>query len=117
MKKIPHKKMIIKDLTIFARLGLTKEEQSSEQEIRWTIEYHLKSSTEKDFICYESLSQKLTAYSKNNSFSLMESMVIFCFQKLKQDFPQIESLRLCLHKVNPPIQNVKGGVIYEYGDF
>lgn len=112
------KKMVIKDLSVLVCLGMTKKEQSSPQEIQWTVEYSLniENTSCSDFVCYQLLSQKLENYSKSQKFSSMESMTEFCFKKIKTEFPQIQFLCLRLHKTAPPIPYLKGGVFYEYSD-
>ena len=107
-----HSKIIIKDLEIWVHLGTTSQEQSSAQKIKWGAEY-----ISKKFLCYQSFCQKLTEHSQSQKFSLLEEMTSFCFKKIREDFPEIQSLRLYLHKVSPPVPHLKGGVIYEYGDF
>lgn len=116
LNKMKHSKMIIKNLEIKVHLGVTPKEQSSLQKINWTAEYTLKKSSKK-FLCYQSFCQKLTDHSKSQKFSLMEEMTSFCFKKMKKDFPQIQFLRLQLHKISPPVKNLKGGVVYQFGDF
>ena len=111
-------KIIIKDLTISVNLGMTLEEQKSLQEIRWTIQFT--STINEDcqpVVCYQEVSDKIKSYSQGDKFSSMEELVLFCYDKIKKDFPKIKSLSLSLHKTSPPLKDLSGGVFFEYGDF
>ena len=114
-----HQKLIIKDLETMAHLGLSQKEQNKLQKIRWTIEFtcspsHSKKTVPK--VCYDQITQTVMKFSKSQKFFLIESMAQDCFKLLKKTFPQIVDLKLTLHKVRPPISQLKGGVIYEYGE-
>ena len=110
-------KIIIKDLSIPVRLGMTAEEQKNLQEIRWTIHFKtLLPSDHKPAVCYQEVSDKIKFYSQREKFSSMEELVLLCYNKLKNDFPKIKTLFLSLHKVSPPLKGLSGGVFLEYGD-
>lgn len=111
--------LIIDNISVFARLGVTAKERKDKQEIRWTVFCSVKKIGKKstNYICYEQIAKKIIEYSTNRNFSLIESMADYCFHQLKEDFPQIKSLRLRLHKIKPPVKHIKGGVFYECGDF
>ena len=108
-------KITIKDLSIPVHLGMTFEEKKKPQEIRWTIQFSALASTEPS-ICYQEVSDKIQLYSQSQNFSSMEELVIYCYRRLKTDFPKIISLSLKLHKVSPPLEGLSGGVFLEYGD-
>ena len=112
-----HTALIINDLCVRVFLGVTARERRKKQEVRWTIHCALKPSSQKKYLCYEQVAKKVILYSTSRPFHLMESMADYCFKQLKRDFPQIKKLKLHLHKVNPPVSKIKGGVFYELGDF
>ena len=115
-ERVKHK-ITIKDLSVPVYLGMTLEEQERLQEVRWTIQFNaVVGADHKPLICYQEVSDKIKSYSQSNKFSSMEELVLFCYNKLKQDFPNIKSLCLNLHKVSPPLKGLSGGVFFEYGD-
>lgn len=110
-------KIIIKDLSVPVNLGMTAKEQKHLQEIRWTIQFSsVMDSGYKPLVCYQKISDKITYYSQQRKFSSMEELVLFCYHRIKEDFPKIKSLSLVLHKVSPPLKGLSGGVFFEYGD-
>ncbi|MDE0151537.1 MAG: dihydroneopterin aldolase [Bdellovibrionales bacterium] len=110
-------KIIIKDLTIPVHLGMTIEEQKHLQEVRWTIQFTaVIGEDRKPLVCYKEVSDRIKSYSQSDKFSSMEELVLFCYDKIKKDFPKIKSLSLNLHKVSPPLKDLSGGVFFEYGD-
>ncbi len=111
-------KIIIKDLSIPVYLGMTVEERKRLQEIRWTVQFRaLMDIDHKPLVCYQEVTDKIKSYSKSDKFSSMEELVLFCYHRLKKDFPKIKSLSLSLHKVSPPLKGLSGGVFFEYGDY
>lgn len=110
-------KIVIKDLSIPVHLGMTAEEKEELQEIRWTIQFKTSLPADhKPEVCYQEVSDKIKFYSQKEKFSSMEELVLFCYNKLKKDFPKIKTLFLSLHKVSPPLKGLLGGVFLEYGD-
>ena len=112
-------KIILKDLSVRVHLGVSPKEQQKLQEVRWTIQFTFSTSHQSklSYICYNAVSQKVIQLSQKKTYKLVEDMVQDCHKMLKKEFPQIQSLHIHLHKVKPPIQHLKGGVIFEYGDF
>ena len=114
-----YQKLTIKDLEVKVHLGLSHKEQKRVQKVRWTIQLTYTSTSQKSTspnVCYEAISKTILKFSKSQKFLLVEFMVKNCFDLLKKEFPQVKYLKLILHKVHPPVKNLKGGVIYEYGD-
>ena len=117
-------KLIIDCLLAKARLGVSQKERQKPQTIYWSIECRVNPPSSKlskktsNYLCYKSLAEKLTQYSKAKEFSLMEEMVFYCFEKLKKSFPEIKALRLRLRKTSPPaVKNLQSGVSFEQSDF
>lgn len=118
-----HQKIIIDQISVQAHVGITEQERNLLQEMRWRVEIVLDSSIDfsKDlnsskYVCYDKLVQMILEFSKSKKFKLIESMASECFHLLKKEFDSIQSLKLALQKVNPPISNIKGGVIFECTD-
>ena len=117
---LKNQKLVIQNLSIMMHLGHSEEERNRLQEVLWTLSILPKNFVEKDsssFICYALVSKKMEEYCLSQAFSLLESVALFCFKQLKQDFPQIMALHLKVEKAKPPIKNLKGGVFFECGDF
>ena len=125
-----HSKLIIKDISVLVHLGVTSKERKKTQKVKWTVHCLIKNNSHfnpasnlkkykkpSKYICYELITKRIIEHSKSQIFFLVESMVSYCFYQLKKDFPQIKALRLCLHKVRPPVKSIESGVFYEYGDF
>ncbi len=120
----------IKDISVMVHLGVSVEERKKQQEILWTVRYTLSSLPSfwlylqnkitqqnlKSYVCYEALTLKIIEYSQQQEFFLIEELTLFCYEKLKKDFPQMKKLYLKLKKISPPLVHVRGGVQFEYGD-
>ena len=120
----------IQDISVMVHLGVGSEERKNKQEVLWNVHYtlsslqsvwtHLQSKNSqknlKPSVCYKDVTQKIIECSQQKEFSLIEELALFCYERLKKDFPQIKKLSIKLKKVSPPLPHVRGGVQFEYGD-
>ena len=107
----------IKNICIKARLGVSQKERACLQKISWTVRWKVLTLEKSNFVCYKKVSEKVRQLSKSKEFFFIEEMGVFCFKELKKSFPKIKKLSLSLHKLNPPVSEIKGGVVFDYGDF
>ena len=112
----------IHNLSLPAYIGHSSQERATPQEISLSIkmEFPLTPSAEitdslEDTLCYEEVCKRLREFIKSKQFQLIEKMAKECFDFLKNRYPSMR-IQLTLHKKNPPIEGLKGGVKYTCGD-
>ena len=113
----------IKSLTLPVRLGRSLKERESPQEVVFHITIGWPSPlTEeqtdhlKDSACYFTICERVRKLSTQQSFSLIERLAGAVWEDLKAFLPKETSLKVCVHKVKPPVPFLKGGVSYTKGD-
>ncbi len=129
-KKIPEYKpevssLQICDLSLQVHLGCTAQERAKKQEIRISVEFRFDeppigalTDSLQDTVCYAKASEILRDHCEKNEFQLIERIGTECFSLLKE-FVQGKAIKVSLHihKVNPPVENLKQGTHFRCGDF
>jgi len=112
------------DLQLQVHLGCSQEERAAPQEVRVSLDLGFTESppaesTDKleQTICYAQLSEALKELVKCEEFCLVEKMARRFYETLKVNLPNSTFLRVRAHKAHPPVESLKGGVIYTCGDF
>lgn len=110
----------IRDLSLQVHLGCTLAEQEQLQEVRVSVDIRFpeppvscRTDRLEDTICYAKISEALRAYSRTGAFWTVEKLAQGCFEILKEEARSAEALRVCVHKVKPPIDTLLGGVFFE----
>jgi dihydroneopterin aldolase len=114
----------INDLTLSVHLGCTPEERAKKQEVRISFQIklgHLPGACLSDrlseTVCYETLIESVKrAVASFHELHTIEKLAQCCFQDLKEQLPEASRLFLSIHKANPPIDFLKGGVCFELSD-
>jgi dihydroneopterin aldolase len=114
----------IEDYSVKVRLGCQAEERAVPQEVRLTLEYRfltapaaLHSDRLEDTICYGEVCSSLRKHCESKEFHLIERLAGECFEIAKGFARGRAELALRVHKVSPPVENLRGGSVYELGDF
>lgn len=112
----------VRELSMQVHLGCTERERSLAQEILVSFVLDFAESPPgeatdrlEDTVCYDRLCQKLVAHTENRQFQLIEKMAADFLAILRQSCPSL-LIQLKVHKVRPPIDGLKGGVVYVCGD-
>ncbi len=117
-----HSILEIKSLALPVYIGWTEKERRKVQ----TIEFHVKigfalapecESTDhlENSVCYVKVCKRIKSLVAEKTFSLIEKLASDVFKDLKTLFPHT-LIQICVHKLQPPISAVKGGVSYTCGD-
>jgi dihydroneopterin aldolase len=114
----------ISDLTLSVHLGCTPEEQSKKQEVRISFQIKLGqlpgaclSDSLSETVCYATLIESIKrAVDSHYKLNTVERLAQISFQNLKEQLPKDSRLFLSIHKANPPIDFLKGGVHFELFD-
>lgn len=115
-------RLYIKQLSLFVYLGRSSVERRTLQEIRFSIEMEFPETPKaettdsfKDTLCYKEVCETLRNFVKGRQFHLIEKLAGESLFVLRKKHPSIR-FRLTLHKINPPVKGLKGGVSYTCGD-
>lgn len=114
----------ISDLMLSVHLGCTPVERSKKQEVRISFQIKLSqlpgaclSDMLSQTVCYETLIESIKrAVDSHRELNTVERLAQICFQNLKEQLPKDSRLHLSIHKANPPIDFLKGGVYFELSD-
>jgi dihydroneopterin aldolase len=115
----------VRDLSLQVQLGCTANERATRQEVRISIDFRFANppagamtDSLEDTICYAQVSSLLQEHCESREFNLIERIGLECFGLLKQ-FVNSNSVQIALrvHKVNPPVPNLRQGTHFVCGDF
>lgn len=114
----------IKDLSLLVKLGVTPIERKQLQEIRVSVEIRfgsppagIQSDTLVQTLCYSAVSEKIRNYCTSHEFHLIEKLSGDIYQMVR-GFLQPEDLAFIqVHKVAPPVEGLRGGAVFGFGDF
>ena len=113
----------IKTLTLPVYIGRTDTERQKAQDVAFNITLGFTQTladeqTDKleHSICYFEICEQIKLLTSQNTFSLIEKLAFDTLTVLKKQLPNGVCVRVCVHKVNPPVPHLKGGVSYTCGD-
>lgn len=113
----------VQDFSILCSLGCTAEERATLQEVRASIEIRFsqtpkacESDSLEDTVCYAALCTKIKEVVDSKSFHTVEHLAQEIYKSLTKIISENNLWRLKIHKVNPPIAGLRGGVFFEIGD-
>lgn len=124
---LKHHSLLIQDLILQIRLGCLPEERSVPQEVRVSLEFRfptppkgIQSDELTDTLCYAEICAGLRNACEGREFKLIEKLAQVFFeattQLVKKFDPGIQTA-ITVHKVAPPVPNLRGGTVYRLGDF
>jgi dihydroneopterin aldolase len=107
----------------WVNLGTTPAERSQPQEVEFEVRVRFAeeppaTSTDRveDTICYGSLCTTLETTARAKPYHLIESLGRAVFDALKPCLAPGDRLEVTVHKLRPPIENLRGGARFIYGD-
>ncbi len=113
-------RLSIHDLSLWCLLGCYAEERAQKQEVRVSLDLELveaplacQSDRLEDTFCYASLCDSMKAVVEGRAFQTIEYLSQQIVLKLVEKIPKRVRWRFKLHKLNPPIDGLKGGVSFE----
>jgi FolB domain-containing protein len=121
---IPFNSLRLQELSLQVCLGCTAEERAVRQEVRLTVEFRFhraprgtQSDSLDETICYAELSEALKSHLEHHEYNLIERMAYEAFGIAKDISRGKAQIGLSVHKVSPPVENLKGGAWFSCGDF
>lgn len=114
----------LEDLRLAVHLGCTPEERAVVQEVRIAVElrflvapFGTESDELSDTVCYAEISDKITRHCESREFKLIERMGFECYHLVRELTDREVGVAVTVHKVKPPVNNLRGGAHYRCGDF
>lgn len=115
-------RLSLNDLSLFVHLGCSTKERFALQEVTLSVEMEFlkpppgeKTDRLEDTLCYGEICNTLKNFVKIRHFQLIEKMARECLSLLRKKYPST-LIRLTLHKKNPPVEGLSGGVKYTCGE-
>jgi 7,8-dihydroneopterin aldolase/epimerase/oxygenase len=112
-------RLTLADLRLSVRLGCEPEERLRPQPVDITIEAEFlrvpracESDELEETVCYDKISRALQSYCENKEFRLIEKLGLELFRIAKEIAGPEISLTLHAKKVQPPVENLRGGAIF-----
>ena len=114
----------IKSLILPVHIGRTEEERQEAQDIAFHITVGFtqalndeRTDTLEHSVCYFKVCEYIKSLTSQNKFSLIEKLGFDTLTALKTLLPSSVRVRVCIHKIHPPVSHLEGGVSYTCGDF
>ena len=124
LKTTPKHRLTMDEFTLQAFIGCHEQEREHAQEVRLkviindpSLDQAAASDQLNDTFCYAKVLEDLREHCLSRHFNLIEHMAASCYHFLKQQIGPRSEIHVRLHKVEPPVAGLVGGVIFEYGDF
>lgn len=112
------------NLSLQVHLGCLEDERSIPQEVRITLDCRFQeappgfqSDELSGTLCYAEISEKITGMIESRPYHLIEKMAADIYEIAKSWAHDRAQIALCVHKVKPPVRNLRGGSRYFCGDF
>lgn len=109
----------IRRLHTWVRLGCSAEERSVPQEVEVDLEISfpavpdgVRTDRLEDTICYGDVCADITEASRAGEFALIEKLAGDVMKRIRDRVGRGYGLKLSIHKLRPPIDNLRGGVVF-----
>lgn len=114
----------IKDLSILVKLGVTPTERKQLQEIRVSVEVRfgsppvgVQSDSLTQTLCYSEVADRIRNYCAGREFQLIEKLGGDIYQLVRGLLEPEDLAFIQVHKVAPPVEGLRGGAVFGFGDF
>lgn len=104
-------------------LGCETWEREHSQSVDFKIKIGFKESLAaetsddlKDAICYAEISSLVVQTATKTEYKLIEKLARDVYEVIKKEIPKTSSLQVQVHKIKPPVDILKSGVLYSLGD-
>jgi dihydroneopterin aldolase len=119
-KNSPLSSLFVNDFTFLCLLGCYPEEQTQKQEVSVSLKMEFSEIPQacmtdnlEDTLCYENICNEIKAVGDKKLYKTVEHLSFEIFLTLKKIIPNEYRWSIKLRKVNPPIEGLKNGVIFE----
>lgn len=110
------------DFEVPVHLGCTIHERHHRQNVNISVEIFFSKNPQGEFsdqlqetVCYAEACEIIKKTAQSQEYQLVEKLAKACLLSLKESWPE-SSIKLTLHKTNPPIEGLRSGVKYICGD-
>ena len=114
----------IRDLVLPVHLGCEAEEREVPQEVAFSVAVRMPGRPQacvtddlNDSICYAEISEVILKQVVGREFKLIEYLAQEVFQAIKAMRTSDFLMRLEIHKLHPPVANLRGGSFFSIGEF
>ena len=110
-------KFSVEKLQAFVHLGHGEKERQNKQEISisFAVEFApppaaTVSDQLEDTVCYDTLCKEILNFLEPRTYHMVEKLSHDVYQLLQKHLPENSELKLKVHKLNPMVKNLQGGV-------
>lgn len=114
----------IRALVLKVRLGWEAVERKVPQDVSFSVSLRFDRMPEgcrtdelSDSLCYGDVSELIARNIESREFKLIEHLAFVLFEEIKKLAGASVRVRLEVHKLHPPVENLRGGSVYTIGDF
>jgi len=118
-----HSVLELQNFTLPIHLGCEEWERENTQPVDFKITFGFASPLKaeisdqlEDSVCYAKVCDSISNLTKNTHFKLIEKLAKDVHLNLMECFPQHDALKVSVHKLKPPVDLLKNGVVYSCGD-
>lgn len=114
----------LRELSLWVRLGCSSQERALLQEVRVGLQLRFPQPPQgavtdqlRDTVCYAELSEAFRRFCQEREFALVEKLAGDLMTTAREKVGAQVALAVSVHKVAPPVEGLRGGVVYRVGDF
>lgn len=114
-----HAELEIRSFRSWVRLGCSVEERAFPQEVELSLVLAFRAVPEgtrsdllADTLCYAEICQDMDATCRAGEYALVERLAEALIGKVRQRVGDRAGLDLRVHKLRPPIEGLRGGVVF-----
>ncbi len=115
-----HSILEIKSLMLLVHIGKDNSERCQKQKVSFSLKIaFLKNPLSENNslkVCYQQICCHIQNFIKDKQFIFIEQLATSVLQELTLKLPSTVKINLCVQKIHPPVDNLKGGVSYSCGD-
>jgi dihydroneopterin aldolase len=112
----------VEDYSVLCSLGCTAEERATLQEVRASVRIRFAQAPKacetdqlQDTLCYAEVCARIKQVVESKGYQTVEHLARAIVLRLETLISKDDVWSLKIHKVNPPIQGLRGGVTFELG--
>ena len=116
--------MKIEQMIYSVKLGKSEKERGQPHTVSVSVHLGFKSELKaeetdqiEDTICYSKVSKRIAELFVEREYKMIEHLGKVIYKKLKSELPLDAQIRVCAHKLRPPVHCIQGGVQYICGDW
>lgn len=118
-----HSSLRVEGLSLWVNLGCTPEERASPQEVLINFELRfskpltgVRTDQLEDVICYGEIAARLRHLFAGREYALIEKMAGDAYLLLREFYASTK-IYVEVHKLHPPVPDLRGGAKFRLGDF